>query len=146
VTTVKISNEVRHSGAVDVLGSTNGVPSRAGALTARFTRPARRWAGALRAEPHLATYAGLTLTLAGGVLLLVAWGKTAGLTNVALQVPFLVSAGCTGLGLVAVGLTVVNLAAKHEDAARRRAQVGELQELLASLRQALEADASAGKR
>ncbi|MCW2585087.1 MAG: hypothetical protein JWN55_603 [Frankiales bacterium] len=146
MTTVEISSDVRHSGAVDVLGSTSAVPSRAGALTARFSRPVRRWASALRAVPHVATYAGLALTLAGGVLLLVAWGKTAGLTNVALQVPFLVSAGCTGLGLVAVGLTVVNLAAKHEDAVRRRAQVSELQELLAALRRALEADAPEGKR
>lgn len=138
MTTVQINSEVLHSGGVDVLASTVQTPSRVSALTDRLTRPVRRTAGALRAVPHVATYAGLGLTLAGGVLLLVAWGKTAGLTNVALQVPFLVSAGCTGLALVAVGLTTVNIAAKNEDNARRRAQMSELHQLLAEMRRAIE--------
>ncbi len=113
--------------------ASEGSTGRAGALLQRVTRPVI----ALRAVPHVATYAGLLVTLIGGILLLVAWGKTAGLTNVALQIPFLVSAGCTGLAFVAVGLTVINLAAKHEDATRRRAQVTELHGLLAELRTAL---------
>ncbi|MGZ6827758.1 MAG: hypothetical protein ACXVGH_13290 [Mycobacteriales bacterium] len=135
MTTVQVSAQ----GATDVLHS-GGMsdpqtePSRLQGLTSRVTRPV----SALRQVPGIATYAGLALALAGGVLLLVAWGKTAGLTNVALQVPYLVSAGCTGLALVAVGLTVVSLAAKSADARARRAQLLELQHVLAEIRKGLE--------
>ena len=135
MTTVQITTDVLHSGAVDETSS------RTGQVGARLAGPFRRTAAAVRAVPHVATYFGLALTLAGGVLLVVAWGKVAGLTNVGLQMPYLVSAGCTGLALVAVGLTVVNLAAKHEDSVRRRAQVTELHTLLRELREALEEDA-----
>lgn len=99
----------------------------------RLSRLGRPWA-ALRAVPHITTYAGMALLTAGGILLLVAWVRVAALTNVGLQMPYVISAGCTGLALVAVGLTVINLSTKAEDAARRRAQSAELQELLAELR------------
>lgn len=111
-------------------------PSRLDGAVRRVTRPLL----ALRAVPHLGTYTGMALTVVGGVLLLVAWRKTAGLTNVGLQMPYLISAGCTGLALVAVGLTVVNLAAKAEDSRKRREQVRELHDLLAELRRVVEAD------
>lgn len=114
-------------------------PSRVDVLLRRAGRPVV----ALRAVPHVSTYAGILLTVAGGVLLLVAWVKTARLTSVGLQMPFVISAGCTGLGLVAVGLTVVNLAAKAEDARRRQAQTAELHDLLAELRKAVESSEDA---
>ena len=109
-------------------------PSRFGTALQRASRPFT----ALRDVPHFPTYVGMGLTVVGGLLLLVAWGKTAGLTNVALQVPFLISAGCTGLALVAVGLSVVNLAAKAQDARRRQEQLLELRDLLAELRRTVE--------
>ena len=115
-------------------GSVDRAPSRLSSRLRRASRPLV----ALRAVPYLSTYAGMALTLIGGILLLVAWGRTAALTNVALQIPFLISAGCTGLALVAVGLTVVNLAAKAEDARRRREQLTELQQILGELRRAVE--------
>jgi hypothetical protein len=130
VTTVDLGSDVLQTGPVE------SGPSRVAEAARRASRPLL----ALRQVPNVATYAGLALTLAGGVLLLVAWGKTAGVTNVALQVPYLVSAGCSGLALVAVGLTVVNLAAKAQDATRRRAQASELHALVAELRQALDSD------
>lgn len=109
-------------------------PSRLGTALQRVSRPV----SALREVPHLPTYVGMALTLVGGLLLLLAWGKTAGLTNVALQMPFLISAGCTGLALVAVGLSVVNLAAKAQDARRRQEQLLELRDLLAELRRTVQ--------
>lgn len=93
---------------------------------------------AVGAVPGLGTWAGVLLSAAGIVLVVVAWGRTAGLTSVALQVPYVLSAGCTGLGLVAVGLTVVSISAKRADALARRQQLQELQALVAELRSALE--------
>jgi hypothetical protein len=94
----------------------------------------------LSAVRHLGTWIGVVLVGAGGVLLFVAWAKTAALDNVALQMPYVISAGFTGLGLIAVGLTVVNIAAKRDDARERTRQAAELAVLLAELRRAIETD------
>jgi hypothetical protein len=109
--------------------------------TSRRTRRLSRLVAVVRNIPHLGTWAGVLLSAAGLVLVAVAWGRTAGLTNVALQVPYVVSAGFTGLGLVAVGLTVVNISAKQADAKERSRQVAELRELLTELRQVVAQDA-----
>ncbi len=117
-------------------GSVDGAPSRFAVLSRRLARPVQL----LRAVPHLGTWLGILLASAGAVLLIIAWIRTAALTNVALQIPYVVSAGFTGLGLVAVGLTVVNIAAKQEDALERTRQAGELRELLSELRNVVEDD------
>jgi len=101
---------------------------------------AGRTVQSLSGVPHLGTWIGVVLVGVGAVLLFVGWGKTAGLTNVALQIPYVISLGFTGLGLVAVGLTVVNIAAKRDDARERTRQAAELAVLLAELRRAIETD------
>jgi hypothetical protein len=121
---------------VELLDTGDRPPSRFSNAVQKVTQPFVL----LRAVPHITTYVGMLITLAGGVLLVVAWSKTAALTNVGLQMPFVISAGCTGLGLVAVGLTIVNVAAKTEDADKRRAQLGELRDLLGELRRAVQSD------
>ena len=102
-------------------------------MTRRLGRPIQ----SLRAVPNIGTWAGVLLAAAGAVLLVVAWVKVAALKDVALQIPYVVSAGFTGLGLVAVGLTVINLAAKQADARERSRQSAELRALLAELRTSL---------
>lgn len=104
------------------------------ALGRRLARPA----SALGSVPHIGTYTGVVLAAIGGILLTIAWGKTAGLTVVSLQIPYLISAGFTGVALVTVGLTVINLSAKHADARARSQQLTELRDLLAELRTTLE--------
>jgi hypothetical protein len=104
-------------------------------LLTRLTRPF----AALRGVPNLATWVGVAVSAAGLVLIAIAWGRTAGLTNVALQTPYVVSAGFTGLGLVVVGLTLVSISAKRADAAERSRQLRELREVLVDLRQQIEA-------
>lgn len=96
----------------------------------------------LRQIAHLATWAGLALCVTGAALLVVAWAQTADKTNVALQIPYVVSAGFTGLGLVVVGLTVVSTAAKQREARERQAQAAELRQLLTQIRQAVEENRS----
>ena len=66
------------------------------------------------------SWIGVVLALAGFVLIAVGWGQVAGETEVYLQLPYLVSAGLTGLGLIMVGVTLINLSAKQRDARRAR--------------------------
>ena len=109
-------------------------PSRAD----KFSGGVAKRIAALRNVPNIGTYVGVLLVAAGAIMLAIAWGKVAGLTNVGLQVPYIVSAGFTGLGLIAGGLTVVNIAAKLDDARVRTRQVTELRELLGELRRVVE--------
>ncbi|MCU1587367.1 MAG: hypothetical protein JWN31_860 [Frankiales bacterium] len=93
---------------------------------------------ALRPLSPVPTYIGIAIAAAGFVLILIAWGKVAGLTNVALQMPYLVSGGLIGLGLVMVGVTTVNVAAKRRDAVLREQQTALLADALRELSNALD--------
>ena len=85
------------------------------------------------------TYAGIIVAAAGFALIFYAWSKVAGIAdNVALQMPYLVSGGLTGLGLVMVGVTVVNVAAKRRDGLLRQQQTELLADALHELRTALD--------
>lgn len=121
---------------VDLLQTHEVERFRLDSLIRRASRPVQ----ALRAVPHVGTWAGVVLAGIGLLLIAIAWGRTAGLTDVSLQVPYVVSAGFTGLGLVAVGLAVVSIAAKQEDTRERTRQLAELRELLAELRNSVEED------
>lgn len=83
------------------------------------------------------TFVGVGVGAAGFLAIAYAWGKVAGLTAVPLQVPYLVSGGLTGLGLVLVGVTLVNLQAKREDAAARDRQLHQLIEILTEVKELL---------
>jgi hypothetical protein len=85
------------------------------------------------------TYAGIAITAIGFAVIAFAWGKVAGIAdNVALQMPYLVSGGLAGLGLVMVGVTVINVAAKRRDTQLRQQQTELLADALRELRSALE--------
>jgi type II secretory pathway pseudopilin PulG len=68
----------------------------------------------------------------------VGWAKSAGITEVGRQVPILISAGFTGLGLLVVGVMIVNLSAKAQESQRRQDQADELALVLAAIRHRLE--------
>jgi hypothetical protein len=118
---------------VEVIGFEEEEPRRS-ALANRLGRPI----ALLRNIPHVATWAGVVLSAIGLVLIAVAWGRTAGEIEVGLQVPYVVSAAFTGLGLVVIGLAIVSIDAKRSDSAERTRQIRELREALADLRQTLE--------
>lgn len=86
----------------------------------------------------LPTYFGIAVTLGGFVLIAIAWGAIAGETNVALQMPYLVSGGITGLALVMIGLTIISVASRRRDAALREQQTALLADALRELGSALE--------
>lgn len=75
-------------------------------------------------------WAGLVIAALGFVLLGVAWAQIAGEAEVYLQLPYLVSAGMTGLGLIMVGLTLVNVSTKRRDALERERQMSQLVTIL----------------
>ncbi len=95
---------------------------------------------ALRPLSPVPTYLGIAVAAVGFVLIAVAWGQVAGEVNVALQVPYLVSGGLTGLALVMVGVTVVSVAARRRDAALREQQTALLADALRELSAALDPD------
>src|SRR3954467_1020139 len=85
------------------------------------------------------TYVGIAVAALGFGLIFFAWSKVAGIAdNVALQMPYLVSGGLTGLGLVMVGVTIVNVAAKRRDSLLRQQQTELLADALHELRTALD--------
>jgi hypothetical protein len=87
--------------------------------------------------PRIWTYLGM-LALAGGcVLLAVGWGLAAGKSQVALQVPYLLSAALPGVGLVVVGIGLVIIGVRETDAKARRQQQQELAALITVLRDEL---------
>ena len=96
---------------------------------------------ALRPLSPVPTYLGIAVAAAGFVLILFAWGQVAGEVNVALQMPYLISGGLTGLALVMVGVTVVSVAARRRDAALREQQTALLADALRELSAALDPDA-----
>jgi hypothetical protein len=88
-------------------------------------------------------YAGIAIAAIGFALIAYAWSKVAGIAdNVALQMPYLVSGGLAGLGLVMVGVTVINVAAKRRDALLRKQQTELLADALHELRRALDLGSS----
>jgi hypothetical protein len=84
------------------------------------------------------TYVGLAVALAGFVLMAIGWAKVAGLVDVWRQMPYLLSAGLPGLGLVMTGLVIVNVSARRQDAAARARQTAMLAEALRDLQRALD--------
>lgn len=117
---------------LDAPSDTEGGPAQGRSLVERVP--------ALRPLSPVPTWIGIAVAAIGFVLVMVAWGQTAGETNVALQVPYLISGGMVGLGLIMVGVTVVNVAAKRRDALLREQQTQLLASALIELSAALDPD------
>ena len=86
----------------------------------------------------LPTYAGVLIALIGFALIALAWAKVAGLVDVWKQMPYVLSAGLPGLGLIMTGLVVINISARRQDGAARARQMETLTEALRDLQQSLD--------
>jgi hypothetical protein len=106
----------------------------------RVTASRARGLARLVLEPssRIPTYIGVLVVAVGFALIGIAWARVAGTLNVGLQLPFLVSAGFTGLALVMVGLILINIAAKRQDAAERARQLDRLVGVLSDLQHSFE--------
>jgi hypothetical protein len=84
------------------------------------------------------TYIGVGLALIGFALIGYGWAKVAGLVDVWQQMPYVLSAGLPGLGLVMTGLVTVNVSARRQDAAARARQTAAPAEALHDLQRSLD--------
>ena len=113
-------------------GSANG---SAPAAPKRRSRFAKLWQ---LLRMGLGVWLGLLVVAAGFGLIAFTWSKTAALVSVALQIPYLMSGGLTGLGLILLGILFVNLAVKRREAVDRQRQLEEIREALVQLRASIE--------
>lgn len=97
-----------------------------------------RFGGVLNAG--IAVWAGVALVAAGFAAIFYCWARVAGLLDVARQLPYVISGGITGLALIIVGITVVDVAVRRQDGQERRHQVAQLDRVLEELREALQTD------
>lgn len=75
--------------------------------------------------------AGVLLVVAGFIALFLAWNGAANKDYVEGQLPYLISGGLVGMGLIGAGLTVVNVQARRQDQAELVAKLDELTDALA---------------
>ena len=87
----------------------------------------------LNPESQLPTLAGLALVALGLLVIGYGWMRIAGTAAVALQMPYVMSAGFTGLGLVILGVFIVGSWAQRRAASERQQQLAELVRALADL-------------
>lgn len=105
-----------------------------------FPKKRRRNPFAWIGRTGIGVWIGLLFAAGGFGLIAYTWGETAALTDVALQVPYVVSGGLSGLGLILLGLLVVNVSVKRRETRARERQLEELRDALAGLRAAIEGD------
>lgn len=97
----------------------------------------RRSIAGFAPESTVPTLVGIAVALVGFVLIALTWGLVAGKADVARQIPYVVSGGLTGLGLIMAGLLIVNIAAKRRDAAERTRQLEQLASVVRELNRTL---------
>jgi hypothetical protein len=115
---------------IDSIGSSG---SSSGPLDFEHSRPRSRWGMLTDPASHVPTYIGVAVAVIGFALMGIAWARIAGLVDVWKQMPYLLSAGLPGLGLVMVGLVIINVSARRQDGAARARQMSALAEALHDL-------------
>jgi len=131
-----MTNLTIRSGSPDALGDE---PSVFDPLTGRVARSRWRFLRLITDPASLIpTFVGVVVAAVGFALIGYAWAKVAGLVDVWKQMPYVVSAGLPGLGLVMTGLVIVNVSARRQDGAARARQMATLTEAMRDLQQSLD--------
>lgn len=108
-------------------------------------RPQLGAAAAQRVDGSATTmgiWIGLVLAAAGLAAIVYTWREVAALTNVAEQMPYLVSGGISGLVLIIAGATVVDVTVRRRDSKERTEQLAQMTQALAEVRELLESEQS----
>lgn len=79
------------------------------------------------------TWIGIIVVAAGFGIIAYGWSRVAGLLSVPLQMPYMISAGFTGLGLVCLGIGIVAVQAKRQETAARQRHLEEIRDLVERL-------------
>lgn len=101
------------------------------------SRPAATAQTSLRVGAPAWIWLGVLVAGLGFALIAVGWGQVAGETEVHLQLPYVVSASLFGLGLVLVGLTVLNIVTRQRDGLERDRQITEMTAIIEELNETL---------
>lgn len=109
-------------------------PSRHGQLVDRVRR---RWAG-------MAGQIGLFLAVAGFVAIFFGWNGAAGVNREPAQIPYLLSAGAVGIGLIVLGAALIVSESNRRDRSVLERQLEELNASIARLAAATSAVAGNG--
>lgn len=89
-------------------------------------------------SPSGGVWAGLGLTVLGFVLIFFSWIKVAALLDVGRQMPYVVSGAMTGLGLIVVGVAIVDMAVRRQDRIERRQQITLMRTVLEEIREVVD--------
>lgn len=116
--------------AIPALSENEPAASSAPSLSAEEGTSGRRLPSTVRAGATGLVYAGVAIATVGFAVIALSWGQVAGETEVFRQIPYVISGATTGLALVLVGLTLVNVTTKQREAIRRERQLDRLAELL----------------
>jgi hypothetical protein len=131
-----MTNLTLRTGAPDALGDE---PSVYEPLTGGPVRSRWRFLRVITDPASLIpTCFGVAVGLIGFALIGYGWAKIAGLVDVWKQMPYLVSAGLPGLGLVMTGLVIINVSARRQDGAERARQMATLTEAMRDLQRSLD--------
>lgn len=93
----------------------------------------------MRGPAKLATYIAAVMTAAGFATIFAAWDGAASLDRTAQQVPYLVSGGMTGIGLVVAGMALFAIQTARQLSAERARQMTRVNEAVAGLVVAVQA-------
>lgn len=132
-----MTNVTLRSGSSETLGSGDDpLTAQLGLVRRSRTQTVLR----LLTDPAsmIPTCVGVVIVLAGFGLIGYGWSQIAGLVDVWRQMPYLVSAGLPGLGLILSGLVLINVSARRQDSAARARQMETLTEAMRDLQQALD--------
>lgn len=78
-------------------------------------------------------YIGVVVAMGGIGLIAYAWARVAGLINVALQIPYLISGALIGLAVTAIGIAIAHFSSQHRDATERMRELQRLGDVLESI-------------
>ena len=85
-------------------------------------------------------WAGLVLAVVGFGVIFYSWVKVAATLDVGRQMPYVVSGAISGLGLIVVGMAIVDMAVRRQDRVERREQLALMRTVLEEIRAAGDQD------